>query len=47
MRKVYNTESARLTVEMLYHQKSMDGAGRSVVIEALCYKPEGRGLETR
>jgi hypothetical protein len=25
----------------------MEGAYRSIVVKALCYKPEGRGFETR
>jgi hypothetical protein len=27
--------------------KTQDGVGSSVVLKALCYKPEGRGFDTR
>jgi hypothetical protein len=33
--------------ELIYTSYVIIGARVSVVVDALCYKPEGRGLDTR
>jgi hypothetical protein len=35
------------SLDQIIHLRSLSGERGSVVVKALCYKPEGRGLDTR